>query len=119
MKRMVRRDYLPAIEAYAAELSEEIASIEKLLGEGKAVGQRKRFEQIATGAEKIHELCDLLHVKHHEARDLEDAQVKADMYADIVIPIMKDLRHQVDELEIITDRKYWPCPTYNEILFYA
>ncbi|MDO4841369.1 MAG: glutamine synthetase III [Phoenicibacter congonensis] len=119
MKRMVRRDYLPAIEAYAAELAEEIASIEKVLGEGKAAGQRKRFEQIATGAEKIHELCDLLHVKHHEARDLEDAQEKADMYADIVIPIMKDLRAQVDELEIITDRKYWPCPTYNEILFYA
>lgn len=119
MKRMVRRDYLPAIENYAAELAETICSVEKVVGEGKAKGQRRRFEQICEGAANIHKLCDLLHQKHHQARDIEDGQKKADMYAEEVIPIMQKLRHWVDSMEIITERKHWPCPTYNEILFYA
>lgn len=119
MKRMVRRDYLPAIENYAAELAETICSVEKVVGEGKAKGQRRRFEQICEGAANIHKLCDLLHQKHHQARDIEDGQKKADMYAKEVIPIMQELRHWVDSMEIITERKHWPCPTYNEILFYA
>lgn len=119
MKRMVRRDYLPAIEDYAAELAETICSVEKVVGEGKAKGQRRRFEQICEGAANIHKLCDLLHQKHHQARDIEDGQKKADMYAEEVIPIMQELRHWVDSMEIITERKHWPCPTYNEILFYA
>lgn len=119
MKRMVRRDYLPAIENYAAELAETICSVEKVAGEGKAKGQRRRFEQICEGAANIHKLCDLLHQKHHQARDIEDGQKKADMYAEEVIPIMQELRHWVDSMEIITERKHWPCPTYNEILFYA
>lgn len=119
MKRMVRRDYLPSIENYAAELAETICSVEKVVGEGKAKGQRRRFEQICEGAANIHKLCDLLHQKHHQARDIEDGQKKADMYAEEVIPIMQELRHWVDSMEIITERKHWPCPTYNEILFYA
>ena len=119
MKRLVRRDYLPAIENYAAELAETIRSIEKVLGKGKAKGQRKRFDQVCEGAQKIHALCDELHVKHHVARDLQDAQEKANAYAEIVIPVMAKLRRWVDAMEIITESEHWPCPTYNEILFYC
>jgi glutamine synthetase len=119
MKRLVRRDYLPAIESYAAELAEIIVSVEKLVGEGKAKGQRKRFEQICEGAKMIHKFCDELHAAHHAAREIEDGQKKANEYAKKVVPLMDKLRNQVDEIEIITERKHWPCPTYNEILFYA
>ena len=119
MKRLIRRDYLPAIEGYAAELSETIQSVESVIGEGKAHGQRKRLDQICEGAHKIHELCDKLHAAHYEARDKEDAQARADAYAEQVIPVMNELRHWVDEMETITEHKHWPCPTYNEILFYC
>lgn len=119
MKRLVRRDYLPCIEKYASELAEEINNVESIIGKGKAKGQRKRFEQICEGAKRIHELCDELHVAHHKARDLEDGAKKAIEYADVVVPLMKDLRYWIDNMEIITERKHWPCPTYNEILFYS
>lgn len=118
-KRLVRRDYLPAIESYAADLSKTIKSVETILGKGKAKGQRKRFEQICEGAANIHKLCDKLHEKHHAARDIEDAQEKANAYANEVVPIMDELRMWVDSMEIITQSSYWPCPTYNELLFYV
>ena len=119
MKRLVRRDYLPAIESYASEIASNINNVESIVGEGKAKGQRKRFQQICDGAKEIHQLCDELHVMHHKTRDIKDAQAKADAYTNNVIPLMKKLRHQVDEIEIITKRNNWPCPTYNEILFYS
>lgn len=119
MKRLVRRDYLPAIEGYAAELADSIRSVESVIGEGKASGQRKRLEQICEGAHNIHELCDKLHALHYEARDLGDPQATANAYAENVIPVMAELRHWVDFIETITERKHWPCPAYNEILFYC
>ena len=119
MKRLVRRDYLPAIEECAAELADTIQKIERIQGEGATKGQRKRLEQICAGAGAIHELCDELHRVHHKARDVQDPQDKANMYADEVIPVMTKLRKEVDEMEIVTNRKHWPCPTYNEILFYC
>ena len=67
----------------------------------------------------IHKTCDELHFEHHKARDIEDVQVKASAYAKKVVPLMDKLRAQVDDIEIITERKHWPCPTYNEILFYS
>ena len=38
-------------------------------------------------------------------------------YHDEVIPLMEAIRKDVDELEMITDREYWPMPTYKELMF--
>ena len=38
-------------------------------------------------------------------------------YRNTVIPKMDALRSAVDEMEIITDRAYWPMPTYGDIIF--
>ena len=41
------------------------------------------------------------------------------MNAHQIVPVMDDLRHAVDQMELIVEREFWPVPTYNEILFYA
>ena len=38
-------------------------------------------------------------------------------FHDEVIPLMELIRSNTDELELITDRKLWPMPTYKELLF--
>ena len=119
MKRLVRRDYLPAIEGYASDLADMITRIEKIDGEGKCECLRERFSQIRDGAKKIHKVCNELHVEHHKARDIEDSQERANAYSKKVIPLMRELRELVDGTEIICERKHWPVPTYNEILFYS
>jgi glutamine synthetase len=39
-------------------------------------------------------------------------------YHDAVIPCMNTLRTHADTLEMLTDRSYWPYPTYSDLLFY-
>ena len=41
----------------------------------------------------------------------------AEDYRDDVIPAMNELRKVADELELKTAKKYWPFPTYGDILF--
>ena len=46
-----------------------------------------------------------------------DPLTEARYMKDTVLPAMRDLRKAADDLEQITDRKAWPFPTYDELLF--
>ena len=39
-------------------------------------------------------------------------------YHQSVIPVMQELRKHADYLEQLTDKSYWPYPTYSDLLFY-
>ena len=32
---------------------------------------------------------------------------------------MEALRKEIDDLECVVERDFWPVPTYNDMLFYA
>ena len=52
------------------------------------------------------------------ARPAGDDPLKDARYMhDAVLPAMSDLRKTADLLETLTDRSYWPFPTYDELLF--
>ena len=38
-------------------------------------------------------------------------------YQAVVFSAMQELRACVDELEVITAKKYWPVPSYGDMLF--
>ena len=47
-----------------------------------------------------------------------DAEAAANYYRGTVIPAMDALRVDADVLEMLTDKSYWPYPTYSDLLFY-
>ena len=55
--------------------------------------------------------------KVHQSND--KVSKKAIMWKDEVLTIMTDLRTVVDRLETKVDNKYWPMPTYIDLLFSA
>ena len=48
----------------------------------------------------------------------EDAVRTARQFHDRVIPCMNTLRTAADALETLTDKSYWPYPTYSDLLYY-
>ncbi|MBR0444572.1 MAG: hypothetical protein IJK14_04230, partial [Clostridia bacterium] len=44
-------------------------------------------------------------------------EISAAYMRNTVLPAMSAVRESADHLERITDRKYWPFPTYDELLF--
>jgi glutamine synthetase len=48
----------------------------------------------------------------------QDAQTASLYFRSKVIPAMDALRDLADRLEELTDKSYWPYPTYSDLLFY-
>ena len=117
MLKMVRKDILPAAASFSASLCREASSKRKLMPDA---GCRYELDT----AERVDKLKDVLYAKAGELdAAAADTSGKADVteramyFRDVVIPLMEDIRAAADELETITDREYWPFPTYGDLLY--
>ncbi len=119
MKRMVRRQFLPAINGYAAEIARNVADIRAVAPNAKLEQQTVLLQKLLDGVAQIDEQLQLLIDEQLAANAVQDLQERAYAYAERVIPVMDALRAAVDEMEIIVDRAHWPVPTYNAMLFYV
>ncbi len=119
MKRLVRRDYLPAINTFAADVARHITEVKAAMPDADLHNQERRLQQLIDGTNEINKHLERLHELHYASLEIEDQQERANMNAHEIIPVMDDLRAAVDAMEIIVERESWPVPTYNEILFYA
>ena len=119
MKRLVRRDYLPAINKFAGEVARHIAEVRAVAPDIDQSFQEDKLRRLLEGAAQINRLLSRLHELHRASLEVADQQERANMNAHEIIPVMDDLRAAVDNMEIIVERGFWPVPTYNEILFYA
>ena len=52
-----------------------------------------------------------------KVEEIKDVSEEAYMIRDIVLGKMGELRVACDEAETITAKKYWPFPTYSDLLF--
>ncbi len=108
------RQILPAVSRYCADLAKNIA-------EKKAVGCSCKAEdalvkQLSAGTDALYDLCQDLTDK---LRQVPSIGIDAAYYFnDVVVPAMDAVRTQADALELITDKSYWPFPTYSDLLFY-
>ncbi len=113
---MLKKDVLPAVSAYGGSLCERIDSARKVDGRCALTYETKTFEKIADMQEKICLKLEEMEGLLHERRN-DDPLTTAFFYRNEIIPLMDSLRSFADALEQITDRKYWPFPTYRELLF--
>ena len=119
MIRMVRRAYLPAITDYMADLASNITTVKAAISGADMTEAESVLEVIIAGADKAAKATRELIKVHNAAEAIEAPQEQANAYANEVIPAMDALRAEIDALECVVERDYWPVPTYNDILFYA
>ena len=50
-------------------------------------------------------------------KDAGDIESESYMIRDVVLSKMGELRVACDEAETMTAKKYWPVPTYGDLLF--
>ncbi|MDD4476492.1 MAG: glutamine synthetase III [Eubacteriales bacterium] len=118
MLDMSKKDILPAVLAYIKELSETIA-VKKVIG-----GSSIDFEVELSLVKRLSNLSKSLQEKI-EALDkailgtyaIEKMSEKVKYYREAVFTAMQEMRAVADELETNVAAKYWPFPTYGELLF--
>ena len=117
MVDMAKTQIAPAVSAFAASLAGR-AKVKKELDpslycsyEMDLVRTLSKLTDLI--ALRVDELQNALIVLH----EAEDTEAESVMIRDIVLPAMCELRVACDEAETLTDKDFWPLPTYAEILF--
>ena len=117
MVDMAKKDILPAAASYVKDLA-ETANLSKNIGapaEFETELVKKLSVLMADMYKKLGALEDAI-VKAHDITDVAQA---ANYYHDVVFAAMGELRATADEIEVSVGEKYWPYPTYGQLLFYV
>ena len=117
MVEMARTEIAPAVEAYALELAKTAAAKKKLdadLACGYETGLVKKLSGLA---DQIAEQVDGLEAALAEVTAIADTIEESEAIRDTVLPAMDAVRAACDEAETVTAKKYWPYPSYGDLLF--
>ena len=117
MVDMARTEIAPAVEAYALSLA-RTAAAKKALDKDILCGYESRLvKKLSALTDRISVKTDELEQALIDLKGIEDIGEQANAIRDIVRIKMNELRLACDEAEVITAKKYWPFPTYGDLLF--
>lgn len=117
MVDMARTEIAPAVEAYALSLA-RTAAAKKALDKDILCGYESRLvKKLSALTDRISVKTDELEQALIDLKGIEDIGEQANAIRDIVLIKMNELRLACDEAEVITAKKYWPFPTYGDLLF--
>jgi len=114
---MVRRMFIPAVIKYQTVLAKAINEM-KSTGMGIDCSiQKNLLKEISLLLLEANKNVDKLEKMIISAKRMQDVREQAEEFNLRVSPVMFKLRENIDNLEIIVDKDYWPVPTYKDILF--
>ena len=113
---MVKRNILPAAEAYQNELCDIILKKRDILGEESVRTEKNVLAKTSSLTENLTGLLGDLEKKVAYSKGL--AGLPQAIYCkEEVLPTMSEMREIIDSLETIVDAAYWRFPTYNDLLY--
>ena len=112
---MAERQIFPACAKFAGEMGRIVRDIREAGVEpaAEAALLGSITDRNARLFEAISNLREAIQATKNSADALENAQYER--Y--IIIPAMAKVREIADELETLVDKKIWPFPTYDDLLF--
>ena len=117
MRNIARKQILPAVMRTEGKLAAYLKDVRKINQKFGAADERLLAETDKLIDETDRRTTDLEHALA-KAKSIEDFEKQAVCYRDKVLVAMNSLRESVDKLELITEKKEWPFPSYGDILFY-
>ena len=115
MIEMGKEDIYPAVNAYILDLCKVIDK-KKALGLS-AAAETEVVKKLSDANEAMYFKANEIDRLLIEAKECADAAKEASFFAEKVIPVMQEMRAFADGMELNTAKKYWPFPTYGDILF--
>ena len=117
MIEMVRREILPAIEAYVGSVAETAAKKKSAVPDLECRSEKKVITKLSVLSDLIDKNAEELEASMANLLTESDTSVSAFAVRDDILPKMAQLRAVADEAETLTAKSYWPFPGYGELLF--
>ena len=117
MVDMAKKQILPAVSEYASDLA-KTAARKLALGSDIVCGYEKgTVKKLSILCDKIAEATEALEGELVKIKSAEEIGEESVLVRDLLLPAMGELRAACDEAETATAEKYWPFPTYGDLLF--
>ena len=115
MLGMIRKEIIPAVCGYMRDLSTQALN-KKQLGIGIEL-ESTLLKKISALSERLYEAAEELQKAADKESGFSNIQEEANYYKDVVLDRMQKARAVSDELEPCVGEKYWPFPSYSDLLF--
>ena len=117
MVDMARKEILPAVETYLSDLSGTVAAKAAAVPGLACKYEKGIITKLSTLVDEIDDAAEALDSTLVRLKAVPDVTDAAYVIRDVVLQKMAELRVVCDEAETLTAAKYWPFPTYGDLLF--
>ena len=117
MVDMARKEIVPAVEAYTEELAKALTAKKAAVPGLACKYETESIKKLTLLTDEIAAATDKLEAALTEYKTISDVTAAADFIRDVILQKMTELRVVCDEAEMHTAEKYWPFPTYGDLLF--
>ena len=117
MIEMAGREIIPAVTSYVAEVASAAAAKTAVVKGVDISAETDIINRLSTLTGKAYKTLAALRAADDEAKRQEAGEKMATFFLERVIPVMRELRETVDEMETLTAIDYWPMPNYGDLLF--
>lgn len=114
---MANTEIAPAVSAYTLELANTAAAKKAVDASISCNYETGLLKKLARLEDQIAVKADALEDAVMKVQEASDIEAEAYMIRDVVLSKMGALRVACDEAETMTAKKYWPFPTYGDLLF--
>ncbi len=117
MSDMVKKEILPAVAAYAKDLADTYSAKAAVVPGVGGKYEKETIARLSTLIDEIDTATAALDSAIIKLKTIDDITEASCMIRDVLLQKMAELRVVCDEAETITAEKYWPFPTYGDLLF--
>ncbi len=117
MKQMAQKEIIPAVSEFVHELSKTVIAKKQVSEAVPTKAEEGLIISLSNELEQFIALTDELGKQIDRACAIDDTSEKAHYYQESVISKMNEIRELGDSMEEKTSAKYWPYPSYTDLLF--
>lgn len=117
MLEMVKKEVIPAVSSYIKDLSDTAIAKKALSSEINCELEKGIVSNLASLSGSLYEQTKQLEDGLLGVKSQDPLQKQGEYYRDVIFPTMQALRAVADEIETLVGEKYWPYPTYGQLLF--
>lgn len=114
---MAKTEIAPAVSEYVGELANTVIAKKSAESSISCSYETGLLKKLAIMEDQIMIKSMELEEAVIQVQDIENITEESYMIRDIVLSKMGELRVACDSAETITAKKYWPFPTYEDIMF--
>ena len=117
MLDMARKDILPAMSEYSAELARDAAAKTSFDPDVDCTYEKENIKNLCALIGACNRAVKKTEQDLISAKSITDGAELAEFYKSTIIDDMKAIRIPADEMETIASSEKWPYPSYGELLF--